>query len=150
MQESIRIQYNPFANPAAVDAFMDTLSEQLAAEGSAPTITSEKVGPFALDGQQFRVVWTGSYAFSSPDQYYNFGQSDLRVEVETTDLDFSTFEKFTAGRERAIKMAYREALRGVYNMSASLAEGHHTPTLPKDAYIRNTLEEALAAFPNSN
>lgn len=150
MKETIVIQYTAFASLAAVDAFKDLLSELLADEGSTPDIIVQKAGPFELDGNQFRVVWMGGYKFESPDEYYTFTEQDLKVEVECIELDFRAYQALTAGRERIIKRSYRNALRGVYNMSVALNNGEHLPTLSVPEYVSLTLEAAVNAFPNSN
>ena len=150
MQETITIQHTSFADAAAVDGFKEILKELLAAEGSTPTIVVQKVGPFQLDGNQFRVAWLGGYSFSSPDQFYSFGEQDLKVEVESIELDFDVYTKLEAGRSRALVRGYRNALRGIFNMATALNNGAHVPTLPVNEYVQKTLEAAQAAFPNTN
>lgn len=150
MNETITIQHNAFADAAAVAAFKAILLELLAEEGSTPTIVTQKVGPFQLDGNQFRVVWLGGYSFQSPDSHYKFSEQALKVEVESIELDFDAYTKLVAGRSRAVTMGYRNALRGVYNMAVALNNGEHTPVMPVNEYVQKTLEAAVNAFPNSN
>lgn len=150
MNETITIQHNAFADAAAVAAFREILLEVLAAEGSTPTIVVQKVRPFQLDGNQFRVVWLGGYSFTSPDGFYNFSEQNLKVEVESIELDFDVYTKLEAGRSRALVRGYRNALRGIFNMATELNNGTHVPTLPVNEYVQKTLEAAQSAFPNTN
>ncbi len=152
MIETITIQHNAFASTAAVDAFKAILAELLAEEGSTPTIIVQKVKPFQLDGNQFRVVWLGGYSFTSPDEHFKFHEDNLRAEVEATDLDFDVYTKLVAARSRQLVMGYRNALRGVYNMTVDLNAGvsAYVPVMPVNEYVQKTLEAALTAFPNTN
>ncbi|WJJ55213.1 hypothetical protein [Xanthomonas phage RTH11] len=150
MNETITIQHNAFADAAAVAAFREILLEVLADEGSTPTVVVQKVGPFQLDGNQFRVVWMGGYSFASPDGFYTFSEQDLRVEVESIELDFDAYTKLVAGRSRAVVRGYRNALRGIFNMATALNNGAHVPSTPVNEYVQLTLEAAVNAFPNSN
>jgi hypothetical protein len=151
MKENIVICYNSFADPAHVAAFQDSLTELLAEEGSQASISSKKVRPFQLDGQQFRVVWHGAYQFQSPDGEYKFGAADLTVKVETTDLDFDTYLKMVAARSRVLAKAYRGAMAEVLTLSMHLAKAnHHLNGLSSIEYIRETLQAAVDAFPKEH
>ena len=150
MKETIEIQYNSFADPAYVAAFQDTLTELLTEGGSQATVSSKKVKPFQLDGQQFRVTWSGAYQFQSPDGHFKFGNG-LSVVVETTDLDFDTYVRMVAARSSALARAYRNALTDVWETSMKLAQANHDINgLSKIDYIRETLQAAVDAFPKEH
>lgn len=152
MNESIVISFTKLANPVDVDGFIDVLSDTLSEQGSTPAITAGQVSPYSLDGNQFRVVWTGSYSFTTPDGFYTFSETDLRVEVEVHELNYNALMVLLGARARLISEAYRSSLRGIFNVATNVANGSYVPSNNMDGseYIRDTLEAALAAFPNSN
>lgn len=151
MNESIVIQYTKFATSADVDGFIDVLEDTLSEQGSTPTVSHAMVSPFTLDGNQFRVVWTGSYSFKTPDEFYTFAETDLRVEVEVQELNYNALMVLLGARARILAEAYRTSVRGIFNVATNVANGSYVPTgMSGEEYIRDTLEAALNAFPNSN
>lgn len=153
MNEQIVISYTGFHNPADLAGFVDVLVDTLAEQGSACSIQTQQVSPFAMDGNQFRVVWGGSYSFKSPDGAFHFGRGgqDLHVEVETQVLDFSAMMRLFGGRSRKLTEAYRDTLREIYNLSVNVRSGAvDTGELSQAGYLSETLDSAVNAFPNSN
>jgi hypothetical protein len=151
MQENIEIRYTKLASAVDVDGFKDVLLDTLEEQGSTPTASILQVNPYTLDGNNFRIVWTGSYSFQTPDGYRTFSESGLRVEVEVKELDYNALMVFLGARSKVMAEAYRDSVRGIHNLAADIAAGSYGGNVPNDAeYIRDTLEAALNEFPNSN
>lgn len=151
MQESISISH--FRNVPAADlsGFKDVLADALSEQGSAPVITSATAMPSQLGGGAVRIVWTGSYSFQSPDGYYTFSESNITVEVVAEQLDHNALTRLLALRSHAIVKAYRNALRGIFNMSVNLKNGTYAPQgMTGVEYLSETLDRAVQAFPNTN
>lgn len=153
MNEFISISYHrSAANVADLAGFKDVLSDTLSEQGSVPVITTSQLSAQEMhNGAAVRIVWTADYAFASPDAYYNFGEQNITVEVVADKLDHNALMKLLAGRGRKLSQSYRNALRGIYNVSVSLKNGDYVPTgMSTTEYLSVTLENAVNAFPNSN
>lgn len=151
MNESINICYTRLNSSADLDGFIAALTETLADEGSSPTITTQLVPTTALNGNTFRAVWTGDYSFQSPDGFYTFSETGLQTQVDSKKLNYDTLMALLAGRGKHIEHAYRNALRGIFNVAVNVRDGAHVPPSPMTGteYVTAILEAGLAAFPNS-
>lgn len=149
MRESVIISHTRFANAGDIAGFKDVLTETLAEQGSSADVQVQLVSPFDLDGNQFRVLWTADYAFSSPDNHHHFEHQLGSVEVESKRLNYQTLMLLMAGRGRKINDAYRTTLRYICSVAISLRKGEHVPAISSMEYMEETLKAALAAFPDS-
>jgi len=152
MNETISISYHrSAANLADLNGFQDVLTDTLSEQGSTPTITTSQLSAQDMhNGSAVRIVWTGSYSFATPDGMYNFAEQDIKVEVVADKLDHNALMRLLAGRGRKLSQSYRNALRGIYNVSTYIKDGTFVPTMPVAEYLNATLENAINAFPNSN
>lgn len=148
MRESVIISHSRFANAGDIAGFVDVLSATLAEQGSSADIQTQQVSVFALDGNQFRVLWTADYEFASPDNHFSFKHQLGAVEVESRCLNYDTLMLLMGGRDRKLSAAYRTTLRNICNVALSLREGVCSPSLPPMEYLEETLRAALQAFPN--
>ena len=144
MKENILIEYNSFADPAQVAAFRDTLTDELQQTGSDVTIAMQRVRPFHLGGQQFRVTWNGTYEFQSEDGLHSFSAGTLKVQVQTTDLNFETYQKLRAGRSQGLAIAYQKAMKMILDVAANTESGAINSNV-----TRELLRAAVVAFPRN-
>lgn len=151
MQENVIISFDRTVAPVDVHGFKDVISDVLAEQGSSATVEIQTVDSiYAQEGCPVAVNWNGSYHFATPDQSHNFSESDLTVTVRGEFLNHDLLMKLLAHRNHVVNKAYRNALRGIYNLSVSIQNGEFTPEMPVAQYLRETLEAAIESFPNTN
>lgn len=150
MQENITISHLRNVNAADLSGFTDVLEDALSEQGSSPTVLHATATPAALNGAAVRIEWTGNYQFASPDQAYNFGE-ELTAVIVAEQLDHNALARLMAARSHAVTKGYRNALRGILNVSTYLKDGTYVPQgMSGEQYLEETLTAAVDAFPNSN
>lgn len=150
MQEEILVRFDRTVAPADVQGFKDVLTDVILEQGSSAVVTIEQMSVNELNGQPVSITWMASYAFSTPDEQFRFGEDALSVAVTGPEMDHELLMSLLAKRNYTLTKAYRNALRGIFNLSVNIRNGDYTPSVPVAEYLAETLEAAIDVFPNTN
>lgn len=150
MQEEILVRFDRTVAPADVQGFKDVLTDVILEQGSSAVVAVEQVPVNELNGQPVSITWMASYAFATPDDQHRFGEDALTVTVTGPEMDHELLMSLLAKRSHTLNKAYRNALRGIYNLSVNIRDGAVVPVVPVAEYLSETIENAIDVFPNTN